>query len=176
MRLLSKRGTISTVAGSNAPPDSGDGGPATAAGLRHPTGLAMAPDGALYIADGKTVRRISPDGTITTAAGSAASDLGDEGPATSAAIGAIAIAVDGAGNLYIADAAHHRIRMVSPAGIITTVAGDGVPGFSGDGGPATAARFGLISGMTIDTAGNLYIADQTYNAVRLLTRVLPEQQ
>ena len=140
------------------------GGPATAAGLRHPTGLAMAPDGALYIADGKTVRRISPDGTITTAAGSAASDLGDEGPATSAAIGAIAIAVDGAGNLYIADAAHHRIRMVSPAGIITTVAGDGVPGFSGDGGPATAARFGLISGMTIDTAGNLYIADQTYNA------------
>jgi uncharacterized protein (TIGR03437 family) len=116
------------------------------------------------------VRKITPDGIITTVAGDGnAGYSGDGGPAANAELnGPVGLAVDGAGNLYIADTFNARIRMVSPSGSIRTIAGNGGPGYSGDGGPATSAQLGSLSGLAIDGAGNLYAGDQYYNAVRLL--------
>src|SRR5262249_10640420 len=114
----------------------------------------------LYIADTDRVRKVSADGTITTVAGSGARVYsGDGGPATKAGLSADAVAVDRDGNLYIGDPFNRRVRKVSADGIITTAAGDGTRGFSGDGGPATNAQLGADSGVAVDSAGNLYIAD-----------------
>jgi sugar lactone lactonase YvrE len=129
----------------------------------------------LYIADlwDYRVRKVSFDGIITTVAGNGTQGYsGDGGSAASAQLNVpAALAVDAAGNLFIADTYNNRIRMVSPAGIITTVAGDGTQGYSGDAGPATRAQFGSISGLAIDSNGNLYVADQLYNTIRLLQPV-----
>lgn len=153
-------GTVWTVAGGFL----GDGGPAVRASLTRPSDVAVDPQGNLYIADRNSlrIRRVSPDGMITTVAGNGrASFSGDSGPATQAGLSSPkGIAVDGSGNLYIAD--HHRIRRVSSKGIITTVAGTGQPGLSGDGGPARQAQLNDPNGLHADAAGNLYIAD-TYN-------------
>jgi uncharacterized protein (TIGR03437 family) len=107
---------------------------------------------------------------ITTVAGDGTAGYsGDGGPAANAELnGPVGLAVDGAGNLYIADSFNARIRMVSPSGIIRTIAGNGGARYSGDGGPATSAQLGSLSGLAIDGAGNLYAADQYYHAVRLL--------
>jgi hypothetical protein len=105
---------------------------------------------------------VGPDGTIRTVAGGGkpTDGLGDGGPATEARLDAPSqLALDGAGNLFIADTRHHRIRRVGPAGIISTVAGTGKTGFSGDGSPATQAELNGPSSMTMDRAGNLYFCD-----------------
>jgi glucose/arabinose dehydrogenase len=134
---------ITTVAGTGVLGFSGDGGLATAAQLNQPHGVAVGPDGSLYIADSNTfrIRRVAPDGTITTVAGTGVFGFsGEGGPATAAQLNTpYGVAVGPDGSLYIADSNNFRIRRVAPDGTITTVAGTGVSGFGGDGGPATAA-------------------------------------
>lgn len=152
---------ITTVAGGGA---GGDGGPATAASLNYARGITLDASGNLYIAEvtGRRVRRVdAATQIITTVAGGGSG--GDGGPATSAALGAVYdVAVDTSGNLYIADSGFNRIRRVDGVTkIITTVAGR-AGGFSGDGGPATAAELANPHAVAVDTTGNIYIAD-TFN-------------
>jgi sugar lactone lactonase YvrE len=161
-------GTITTVAGNGVLGFSGDGGPATSASLSEPNGVAVDSAANLYIADpvGQRVRQVS-NGTISTVAGNGDGGFGgDGGSATSASLNSpTGVAVDAAGNIYIADDDNYRIRKVS-GGTITTVAGNGSPGFSGDGGPATRASFAGPFGVAVDSAGNLYIADSPNSRVR----------
>jgi len=183
VRLVSSSGAISTVAGSGARGFSGDGGAATSAWLNCPTGAVADAAGNLYIADryNARIRKVSPPGTISTAAGGGpwspppgdsyslygGGGSGDGGPATSAAIREpVAAALDAAGNLYIAERDDSLIRKVDPAGIISTVAGNRKASSPGDGGPATRAHLYSPTGVTIDTAGNLYIADSGHNLIR----------
>jgi uncharacterized protein (TIGR03437 family) len=153
--------TISTVAGNGGYGFSGDGGPAVSAQLYNPSCVAVDSAGNLYICDSGNfrVREVS-NGVITTVAGNGTPGYsGDSGPATKAQLNGISgIAVDSAGNLYIADEFNNRVRKVSN-GAITTVAGDGTPGYSGDNGPATSAELSGPSGVAVDSAGNLYICD-----------------
>ena len=169
VREVSASGIIGTVAGGGTS-GLGDGGPATSAQLSAPSGLAVDGAGNLYIADTgyNRVRRVSPNGTINTVAGAgSASYWGDGGPAVSAQVSNPGgVFVDGAGNLYIADMGNNRVRKVSASGIITTIAGSGTGGYSGDGGPATSAQLNAPQGAAMDSAGNLYIADSGNNLVR----------
>ena len=163
VRKYSPSGSGSTVAGSGTQGYGGDGGSATAAQLYTPAGVAVDSAGNVYVADfsNNRVRRVSAAGAITTVAGSGGSGYsGDGGPAANARLNLpSAVAVDAAGNLFIADTGNNRIRMVTPAGVISTVAGNGLPGFSGDGGAATLAQVGNPLGIAVDAAGNLYISD-----------------
>lgn len=163
---------ITTVAGGGSPATgNGDSGPATSARLTNPVDVAVDASGNLYVADiavyvgqdGFKVRKVDTSGTITTVAGNGTNTYNGDGiAATSAGISVKGIAVDGVGNLYIADAHNQRIRKVSPNGIISTVAGTGTSGFSGDGGQAKLARLNFPSDVATDAAGNLYILD-TFN-------------
>ncbi len=170
IRKVDANGTISTVAGREAGGFGGDGGPATDAKLVWPRGVEADDGGILYIADtgNNRVRRVDLEGTITTVAGNGTGAFsGDGGPATDAGLYApFALAFDVAGNLYIADSANQRIRKVDSSGTITTVAGNGVRGFSGDGGPAIAASLAFPFGITVDNSGNLYIADRLNRRIR----------
>lgn len=225
VRKITPDGLLETVAGSGPATDGagafrGDGGPATAARLNGPAGLAVDAEGSLYIADGlnRRVRRVDPGGTITTVAGGGArppadaeeipaievrlgrpmdvavdavgnlyvadfelhrifridrrgllktvagtgraGDAGDNGPAARAELRQpIQVAVDSAGSLFIADSANYRVRKVAPDGTITTVAGNGTPRYTGEGGPATATGLRGPGELAIDAAGNLYLAD-----------------
>src|SRR5690348_15809621 len=157
------QGVISTVAGNGANAATGDGGPALSASF-HPDGLTVDRAGNIYIADQNhnRIRKVDPSGIITTVAGNGNTQFsGDGGPATNATVYIAGnhngLAVDAAGNLYIADDGHHRIRKVDTNGIITTVAGTGTQGYSGDGGAATKAQLWRPSGVAVDGAGNLYI-------------------
>ena len=161
------QGVITTVAGNGTDASTGDGGQATSASF-HPNGVTVDKAGNIYIADlaASVIRKVNTAGIISTVAGFPQEKTqfsGDGGPATSASIYISSnhngLAVDDAGNLYIADDGHHRIRKVSPSGIITTVAGTGKINFSGDGGPATSATLYRPSGVAVDSAGNIYIAD-----------------
>ena len=158
------------VAGTGTRGFSGDGGPATDAQLNGPFGVALDNEGNLYIVDkdGQRIRKVDSSGIITTVAGTGTAGFsGDGGPATSAQLsGPRAVALDGAGNLYIADTENHRIRKVDTAGTITTVAGTGTRGFSGDGGSATSAGLNRPSGVAVDGAGNLYLADKNNHRIR----------
>ena len=171
-RVDASTGIITTVAGDGTAGFSGDGGPATSASLRFPAGTAVDPSGNLFIADGlnNRIRRVdAATGTITTVAGNGAFGFsGDGGPATDASLRfPRGVAVDASGNLLIADASNHRIRRVDAStGVITTVAGDGGSGFSGDGGPATSASLNLPAGVAVDALGNLFIADTSNHRVR----------
>ena len=175
---VSSSGTITTIAGTGKPGFSGDGGPAARALLRSVYGVAVDRQGNVYVGDtaNRRVRKISAAGTMTTFAGTGGAPVsvalrGDGGPATSAALYLPrGVAVDGEGNVYIADFADHRVRKVSPAGTITTFAGSGVGGFSGDGGPATSARLSGPTGMAVDGEGNVYIADSRNQRVRRVSR------
>ncbi|RKN64978.1 hypothetical protein D7231_27210 [Streptomyces klenkii] len=170
VRKVGPDGVIVTVAGDGTAAFGGDGGPATAASLNFPHAMVADGAGTLYIADdyNHRVRKVGPDGTITTVAGDGSDGFsGDGGPATAASLHfPHAVAVDGAGNLYIADRYNYRVRRVGPDGIITTVAGNGTIGFGGDGGPATAAALNLPQCVVVDGAGNLYITDYGNERVR----------
>ena len=159
-------GTLTRVAGNSRPGNSGDGGPATAAQLNFPMGIAIDAGGNLFVADrdASVVRKIAANGTITTVAGTGTPGFsGDGGPAAGAQInGPFGVTVDSAGNLYIADTGNGVVRKVSPNGSISTVAGTGTLGYSGDGGPARNAWLNGPESVAVDAAGNLYIAD-TFN-------------
>lgn len=163
--------TISTVAGSPSVGFGGDGGPGANALLSVPTGLALDGSGNLYIADtgNNRIRKVTASsGVISTVAGNGIPIFaGDGGPATSASLnGPRAVAVDGSGNLYIADTLNDRVRKVTAAGVISTLAGTGVAGFGGDNGPATSALFSAPYGVAVDGSGNVYIADRFNNRIR----------
>jgi trimeric autotransporter adhesin len=169
-------GTIVTAAGNGTEGFSGAGGAPTSAALNLPVGAAVDSAGDIFIADAlnNLVWEVSAaTGTITVVAGTAgtAGFSGDNGAATSAELNSpSAVAVDSAGNLYIADAGNQRIRMVSTGtGLIATIAGNGTGGFSGDGGPATGAELNDPQGVTVDSAGNLYIADIVNNRIRIVS-------
>ena len=170
VRRIGPDGTITTVAGTGTKGSLGDGGPAAQAQLNDPHGVAVDAKGNLYIADtgNHRIRRVGPDGIITTFAGRVAAGFsGDGGPAVQAQLnGPTGVAVDAQGTLYIADTGNHRIRRVGPDGIITTFAGTGTPGFSGDGGPAAQAQLSRSSGVAVDARGNVYIADTGNHRIR----------
>ena len=166
--------TITTVAGNATCCKSPDGVAATSVWLTGLTGMTIDQQGNLYINLGETVRKVNSAGIITTVAGNGTpAYTGDGGPATSASLfpnGALGgLAVDAAGNLYISDGNNHVIRKVNTSGIISTIAGNGSPGFAGDGGPATQAQLDYPAGIALDAAGNLYIADNSNSRVRKVT-------
>jgi uncharacterized protein (TIGR03437 family) len=171
VRKVSPAGTITTVAGNGVSPvpgaATGDGSPAVAVSLGA-EGVALDAAGNFYLSDGASVRKVSASGIITTLTGGIYSGYsGDGGPASSATLyDPAGLAVDAAGNVYIADVGNNRIRKVSPAGMITTVAGNGTRGYSGDGGPATAAELNWPYAVAVDALGNLYIADSYNNRIR----------
>ncbi len=164
--------TIATVAGNGANSFGGDNGPAALAQLYNPNCVAVDSAGRLYICDSgnNRVREVS-NGVITTVAGNGTPGFsGDNGPATSAQLNYITgIAVDSAGNLYISDFNNNRIRKVSN-GVITTVAGTGTAGYSGDSGPATSAELNSPFGVAVDSSGNLYICDSGNFRVREVSK------
>ena len=172
VRKVDTSGTITTIAGDGTEGFSGDGGPATAAQLGGPTGVAVDNVGNVYIGVflSHRIRKVDTSGTITTFAGNGTAGFsGDGGPATAAQLnvfGGGGVAVDSAGNVYIADDLNHRIRKVDTSGTISTFAGNGTAGFSGDGGPATAARLTLPTDVAVDNAGNVYIVDRGNFRVR----------
>lgn len=170
VRKIASDGTISTVAGQGIGGYGGDGGAATAAQLAFPKSIAFDSAGNVYIADwgNNRIRKIASDGTISTVAGNGTSGYsGDGGLATAAQLNyPSGVAVDGVGNLYIADSHNNRIRKVDGNGILSTVAGNGISGFSGDGGVAALAQLSNPSGIVTDSAGDLYIADSGNNRVR----------
>ena len=170
IRKVDSTGTITTIAGTGKDGFSGDGGPATQAQLNFPTGVAVDGEGNLYIADAPNdrIRKVDSIGTITTIAGTGEQGFsGDGGPATQAQLDhPRAVAVDGEGNLYIADRNNNRIRRVDSTGTITTIAGTGERRFGGDGGPAIRAQLDAPSGVAVDGAGNLYIADASNHRIR----------
>ncbi len=154
---------------------SGDGGPSTAAELSVPEAIAFSPSGNLYIADGanQVIRMVNSSGTISTIAGNGIYGYsGDGGQATAAEFSPYGIAFDVSGSLYISDADADVIRKIDNSGIITTVAGYGWHlGYSGDGGLATLAKMNLNNGITLDVSGNLFIADQGNNVVRVVKNI-----
>jgi trimeric autotransporter adhesin len=163
-------GVMMRIAGNGRSGYSGDGGPATAAQLQTPAGIAVDGAGNIYVADrdASVVREISSTGTITTVAGTGTAGFnGDGGQANQAQLNVpMGLAMDGAGNLFIADSENQRIRKVSTNGTISTVAGNGGGGYGGDGGPATATELDEPEGVAVDAAGNIYIADTVNDRVR----------
>jgi len=172
--VLDATATITTVAGTGVAGYNGDGAAGTLTQLNFPCGLAVDLLGNLYIADlqNSRVRELSAaSGTISTVAGNgAAGSTGDGGPATSAPLaGPFAVTLDASGNLYIANRDGNTIRKVSsPGGIISTIAGNGTAGYSGNGGPATAAQLSYPASVLSDSSGNIYVSDLVNDAVRIL--------
>jgi uncharacterized protein (TIGR03437 family) len=161
---------ITTVAGNGAEGFSGDGGQAISASFNHPRAIPVDSTGAMYIADTDNyrIRKVSSNGTIETLAGTGVMGYsGDGGLAVNAELSdASGLILDGAGNVYVADASNRRVRKITPGGVITSIAGTGIQGFSGDGGPAASAMLGRPFSLAIDGVGNLYIADSAGERIR----------
>ncbi len=170
VRVLGNSGNITTIAGNGGSGSSGDGGAATAAQLS-PIAVAVDDSGTIYIADGDNnrVRKIK-NGIISTFAGNGNANFGGDGGLadTSALYYPSGLTCDHIGNVYIADYSNNRIRKVNSAGIITTVAGNSIGGYAGDGGAATAAELAYPSDVVIDASGNFYIVDSFNGYVRMV--------
>ncbi len=170
VRMINSAGIITTVAGTGAATGAvGDGGPATAARV-DPADVATDAAGNIYIADQvqNGIRRIdATTGIITTIAGTGVfGGTGDNGPATAATLAPTGMGIDTHGNIYVVNG-NNGIRKIDIAtGIITTIAGGGITGSAGDGGPATAARFDHPTDVAVDTSGNVYVADMNNNVIR----------
>ncbi len=170
IRKIDASGTVSTIAGTGSFTISGDGGPATDAGIGSARSIATDKNGSVIFSDdiNSLIRKIDTNGIITTIAGTGTGGYsGDGGPATAADLNSPQqVATDTSGNVYIADGINNRIRKISPAGIITTVAGTGTGAFSGDGGQATDAELSGAPGVTADNQGNIYICDYDNKRIR----------
>jgi gliding motility-associated-like protein len=177
VRKINKLGIITTVAGNGTTGSSnidrqGDGGPATMAPLYDPNSIAIDKDGNIFIVEPakNSIRKVNKAGIISTIAGLGfynSGYTGDGGPASLAKMNSpIDIAVDKNGNLFIAELGNHIIRKIDASGIITTFAGTGVKGYSGDGGPAIKAKLNRPFGVAVDNAGNVYIAEDSNHVIR----------
>jgi uncharacterized protein (TIGR03437 family) len=173
--LAAPGANLRTAAGNGVPGDVGDSGLARLAELNLPTACALDSSGNLYIADtgSHRIRKMRSDGTIVTIAGVGAAGFGgDGGLATAARLSSPqGVAADSNGDVFIADTGNNRIRQITPDGIIQTIAGQGAPSFSGDGGPAVSAALNAPAGLVLDGSGDLYLADSGNNRVR---RLVPE--
>ena len=170
IRHVDTNGIITTVVGNGTTSYSGDGGAATNASLRFPRGVTLDAAGNLFIVDSgsSVIRKVDTNGIITTVAGNGTAGYsGDGGAATNASLNQPnSVAVDALGNLFIADSGNSVIRRVDTNGLITTVAGNGTTGYSGDGGAATNASFDDPTGVAVDALGNLLIADSHNSLIR----------
>ncbi|KOG76088.1 NHL domain-containing protein [Streptomyces varsoviensis] len=170
IRKVASDGKVGTYAGTGGAGGGGDGGPAVSAELNCPREVALGPSGALYIADAGNhrVRKVAADGTISTFAGTGAAGFsGDGGRATAAQLDRpYGVALDSVGAVYIAEYNSHRVRKVAVDGTISTIAGTGVPGFAGDGGPAVSAQLNHPYAVAVDSEGVVYIADADNHRVR----------
>lgn len=169
IRKVNTAGIITTFAGIGVAGYSGDGGPATNAKLNNPWGLAFDAADNLYVSDpgNGRIRKITPSGIISTYAGNGTRGYsGDGGPANLAQMyGPLDCAMDQNGNLYVEDELNYAIRKISPVGIITTLAGNGTEGYTGDGGPATVAQLSDLRGISVDDVGNVYVVHRTPHQV-----------
>ncbi len=174
IRKVNSSGIISRVAGIGAFGNAGNGGPATLASVGLVQGIAFDTANNLYVADAMyhVIRKISASGIITRFAGTdTAGYTGDGGSATTARIDSpFAIVADREGNVYFSDMMYHVVRMVNTAGVISTYAGTGTAGNTGDGGMAVSAQLNRPAGLAVDTAGNLFIADADNNVIRKIEK------
>lgn len=171
VRMITPQGIIKTIAGTGAAGYNRDGILATQALLSAPTDVCFDSAGNLYIADSgnNRIRRVSVNNTITTVAGTGVGGFSGDGPAISVELlTPTGINFDGNGNLIIADRNNNRIRLLTPGGVLKTIAGDGVERLLGDGGLATIASLAAPEGVAIDNAGDIYIADSRNDRIRLI--------
>ncbi len=170
IRKISTSGIITTIAGNNTSGYAGDGGPATAAQFNNANDLTFDAAGNLYICDQARIRKINTSGIISTIGGNGTTGTsGNGGLATAAQIDPTGITIDVAGNIYFTQTNEQIVRKIDAAGIISTYAGNGSMGFSGDGGAATSAEFQFPSDVALDASGNLYICDQNNSRIRKVT-------
>jgi len=170
IRKINSVGIINTIAGTGAMGNSGDGGPATLAQMNAPVGICLDRSGNVYVCDAynSRIRIVDTYGIITTIAGSSTSGFsGDGGMATNAQINEpYCVTIDKIGNLYFTDNWNRRIRKINTSGTISTIAGTGTLGFSGDGSPATSAEFNFPAGIAVDNLGNVYVCDAGNERIR----------
>ena len=170
LRKVNTIGIVSTIAGTGYPGYSGDGGPASAAQLSGPNGVVTDGSGNIYIAEygNSVIRKINSSGVISTFAGNGTRGYsGDGGAANVAKLNSpVGIVIDRSGNIYISDNLNNRIRKIDSSGIISTIAGNGTPGYSGDGSAATLAALNGPWGISCDTFGNVYVSDNNNSRVR----------